>query len=65
MDGSFYGRTDYFDIVTGVLQDTLAPYLFIICLDYELRMLVHLIKENVFTPKKKKPKKADDIRLIH
>ena len=30
---------DYFDIVAGVLQgDTLAPYLFIICLDYVLRM---------------------------
>ena len=28
------GNTDYFDIVPGVLQgDTLAPYLFIICLD--------------------------------
>ena len=32
------GDTDYFDIVVGVLQgDTLAPYLFIICLDYVLR----------------------------
>ena len=32
------GDTDYFDIVAGVLQgDTLAPYLFIICLDYALR----------------------------
>ena len=31
--------TDYFDIVAGVLQgDILAPYLFIICLDYALRM---------------------------
>ena len=30
--------TDYFNIVAGVLQgDTLAPYLFIICLDYVLR----------------------------
>ena len=34
------GDTDYFDIVTGVLQgDTLAPYLSIICLDYMLRSL--------------------------
>ena len=32
------GDTEYFDIVAGVLQgDTLAPYLFIICLDYVLR----------------------------
>ena len=32
------GDTDYFDIVAGVLQeDTLAPYLFIICLYYMLR----------------------------
>ena len=31
-------ETDYFNIVAGVLQgDTLAPYLFIICLDYLLR----------------------------
>ena len=32
------GDTEYFDIVAGVLQgDTLAPYLFIICLDFVLR----------------------------
>ena len=32
------GDTEYFDIVAGVLQgDTLALYLFIICLDYVLR----------------------------
>jgi hypothetical protein len=32
------GDTDFFDITTGVLQgDTLAPFLFIICLDYVLR----------------------------
>ena len=32
------GDTDYFDIVVGVLQGyTLAPYLFIICLDYMLK----------------------------
>ena len=33
------GDTDFFEIVAGVLQgDTLAPYLFIICLDYALRI---------------------------
>ena len=32
------GDTEFFDIVAEVLQgDTLAPYLFIICLDYVLR----------------------------
>ena len=43
------GETDYFDIVAGVLQgDTLAPYLFIICLDYILRTSIDKIKENGF-----------------
>ena len=42
------GDTDCFDIV-GVLQgDTLAPYLFIICLDYVLRTSIDLMKENGF-----------------
>ena len=41
--------TDYFNIVAGVLQgDTLAPYLFIICLDYVLRTSIDLMKENGF-----------------
>ena len=41
------GNTKYFDIVAGVLQrDTLAPYLFIICLDYVLRTLIDKIREN-------------------
>ena len=32
------GDTPFFDITTGVLQgDTLAPFLFIICLDYILK----------------------------
>ena len=43
------GDTDYFDIVAGILQgDTLAPYLFIICLDYVLRTSIDKIKENSF-----------------
>ena len=41
--------TDKFDIVAGVLQgDTLAPYLFIICLDYMLRTSIDKMKENSF-----------------
>ena len=37
--------TDYFDIGAGVLQgDTLAPYFFIICLDYVLRTSIDKIK---------------------
>ena len=35
---STYGDTPYFEIITWALQgDTLAPFLFIICLDYVLR----------------------------
>ena len=41
------GDTEYFDIVAGVLQgDTLAPYFFIICLDYVLRTPIDKIREN-------------------
>ena len=40
------GDTDYLDTVAGVLQGyTLAPYLFIICLDYMLRTSIDLMKE--------------------
>ena len=40
------GDTVYFDIVTGVLQgDTLAPYLFIIYLDYVLRTSIDKMKK--------------------
>ena len=42
--------TDYFDIVAGVLQgDTLATYLFIVCLDYVLRTSLDIMKDNGFT----------------
>ena len=48
-------ETEYFDIVAGVLQgDTLAPYLFIICLDYVLRTSIDKIKENGFELTKKR-----------
>ena len=42
-------ETDYFDIVAGVLQGhTLAPHLFIFCLDYVLRTSINLMKQNSF-----------------
>ena len=43
------GDTDNFGIVAGVLQgDTLAPYLFIICLDSVLITSIDKMKDNVF-----------------
>ena len=46
--------TEYFDIVAGVLQgNTLAPYLFIIRLDYVLRASIDKIIENGFELKRK------------
>ena len=52
------GGRDFFDIVAGVLQgDTLVPYLFIICLDYELRKSIDKIKENCFKLSKKRSRR--------
>ena len=68
--------TDNFDIVAAVLQgDTLAPYFFIICLDYVLRTSVDKIKENGFKLTKERSSRypaktitdtdyADDIALL-
>ena len=70
------GDTDYFDIVAGVLQgDTLAPYLFIICLDYELRTSIDKMKDDGFKLTKERSRRypahtimdvdyADDIVLL-
>ena len=70
------GDTDYFDIVAGLLQgDTLAPYLFIICLDYVLKTSIDKIKENGFELTKKTSRRypaktitdadyADDIAIL-
>ena len=52
------GDTEYFDIVAVGLQgDTLALYLFIICLDYVLRTSINKIRENGFELKKKKSRR--------
>ena len=70
------GDTGYFDIVAGVLQGhTLAPYLYIICLDYVLRTSIDKIRENGFELTKKRSKRypaktitdadyTDDIALL-
>ena len=70
------GDTEYFDIVAGVLQgDMLAPYLFIICLDYVLRTSIDKIRENGFELTKKRSRRypattitdadyADDIAIL-
>ena len=55
---SLDGDTDYFDIVARVLQgDKLAPYIFIIWLDYVLRTSIDKIKENGFELTKKRSRK--------
>ena len=70
------GDTDYFDIVADVLQgDTLAPYCFIICLDYVLRASIDKMKDNDFKLTKERSRRypaqiitdadyADDIALL-
>ena len=68
--------TDYFVIVAGVLHgDSLAPYLFIICLDYVLRTSIDKMKDNDFKLAKERSRRyptqiitdadyADDIALL-
>ena len=70
------GDTDYFDIVADVLQgDTLAPYLFIICLDIVLRTFIDTMNKNGFKLTKERSRRypaqtitdadyADDIALL-
>ena len=70
------GDTDFFDITTGVLQgDTLAPFLFIICLDYVLRKALDDNLELGFTLTERRSRRhpaqkitdadyADDIAIL-
>ena len=69
-------ETEYFDVVAGVRQgDTLAPYLFIICLDYVLRTSIDEIRESSFKMTKKRSRRypaktitdadyADDLAIL-
>ena len=73
---SLDGDTEYFDIVAGIQQgDTIAPYFFIICLDYILRTSIDKIRENGFELTKKRSRRhpaktitnadyADDIAIL-
>ena len=54
------------DIVAGVLQgDTLAPYLFIICLDHELRTSIDKMKDNSFKLVKKRSRRYLSLTITH
>jgi len=54
------GKTDVFDITAGVLQgDTLAPFLFIIVLDYALKKAVDGREEELgLQPKQRRSKRC-------
>ena len=70
------GDTNYFEIVAGVLRgNSLAPYLFIICQDYLLRMSIEKMKDKSFKLAKERSRKypaqtiadadyADDIAFL-
>ena len=58
------GDTDLFEITSGVLQgDTLAPYLFIICLDYALRRSLDANKDLDFTLQYARSRRYPDIKV--
>ena len=56
------GDTDYFVIVVGVMQgQTLASYLFIICLDFVIRTSIYLMKKKTASCRQKN--EENDIAL--
>ena len=58
------GDTDPFDIIAGVLQgDTLAPYIFIICLDYVLRKALDENPELGFTLQQQRSRRHPAINI--
>ena len=57
-------ETDFFDIVAGVLQgDTLAPYQFMIYLDYVLRISIDRLKEYGFTLEKERSRRYPEVAM--
>ena len=63
---SLDGDTEYFDIVARILQgDMLAPYLFIVCLDYVLRTSIYKIREKGFDLTKKRSRRFPAKTIIN
>ena len=60
------GETDSCTILAGVLQgDTLAPYLFIIALDYALRMTTEGFEDLGFTLQERKSSRYPAVMITH
>jgi hypothetical protein len=58
------GDTEFFDIIAGVLQgDTLAPFIFIICLDYVLRFALDKNQDLGFTLTKQRSRRHPAIKI--
>ena len=58
------GDTDFFDVCAGVLQgDTLAPFLFILCLDYVLRTSIDLQSDLGLTLEKSRNRRYPTIHI--
>ena len=58
------GETELFDILAGVLQgDTLAPYLFVIALDYCMRQALSRHPEIGFTIKPRQSRRVKAVRV--
>ena len=56
------GDTSFFKITTGVLQgDTLAPFLFIVCLDYVLKNSLDINSNIGFTLSQRKSRRSPEI----
>ena len=59
------GETEYFNIAAGLLQgDTLAPYLFIIILDYVMRQVMSN-NNNGFTIEERKSRRIPEVKVIN
>ena len=59
------GETDFFKVLTGVLQgDPLAPYLFVIVLDYALRIAVIEDQDGITLRRRKSRRHPADIALL-